>query len=35
MKDIEEFAKNILILMGAMATGWAVCVGGLWLMGVL
>ena len=35
MKDVEEFAKNSLILMGLMAFGWAVCVIGLGGMGVL
>ena len=35
MKDVEEFAKNSLILMGLMSFGWAVCVIGLGGMGVL
>lgn len=35
MKDLEEFAIYSLILMGVMAIGWAVCVVGLSLLGVL
>jgi len=35
MKDLEEFAEYSLLLMGLMAFGWAVCVIGLSLMGVL
>lgn len=35
MKDIEEFAVYSLILMGLMAIGWAVCVVGLGILGVL
>lgn len=35
MKDVEEFAENTLIVLTCMAVGWAVCVGGLWLLGVL
>jgi len=35
MKDIEEFAKNSLILMGLMAFGWTICVIGLGVLGVL
>ena len=35
MKDIEEFAKNTLIIMTLMAIGWAVCVVGLGVLGVL
>ena len=35
MKDIEEFAVRSLILLTGMAIGWAVVVGGLWLLGVL
>lgn len=35
MKIIEEYAKYSLILMGLMATGWAVCVVGLGALGVL
>ena len=34
MKDLEEFAIYSLILMGAMAVGWAVCYIGV-LLGVL
>ena len=35
MKDLEEFAVWSLILLGAMAVGWAVTVAGLWILGVL
>lgn len=35
MKDIEEFAVNGLIVLGVMAISWAVCVVGLWALGVL
>ena len=35
MKDIEEFAVRSLILLTGMVIGWAVVVGGLWLLGVL
>lgn len=35
MKDIEEFAKYSLILMGLMALGWTICVIGLGALGVL
>lgn len=35
MKDLEEFAKYSLILMGLMALGWAICVVGLGAMGLL
>lgn len=35
MKQVEEFAKYTLIIMGLMAFGWAICVAGLWILGVL
>lgn len=35
MKQLEEFAKYTLIVMGLMAFGWAICVIGLGSMGVL
>lgn len=35
MKDLEEFAIWSLILLGAMTVGWAVCVVGLSVLGVL
>ena len=35
MKDIKEFAVYSLILLGAMTVGWAVCVIGLSILGVL
>lgn len=35
MKDLEEFAKYSLILMGLMALGWTICVVGLGAMGLL
>lgn len=35
MKQLKEFALYSLILLGAMAVGWAVCVVGLWALGVL
>lgn len=35
MKDLEEFAKYSLILLGLMTFGWTICVVGLGLMGVL
>lgn len=35
MKDLEEFAKNSLIILTLMAIGWAVCVVGLGVLGVL
>lgn len=34
-KNIEEFAVSSLILLGAMAIGWAVVVIGLGALGVL
>ena len=35
MKDIEEFAKYSLILLGLMAIGWTIVVVGLGVLGVL
>ena len=35
MKDIEEFAKYSLILLGLMALGWTICVVGLGTLGLL
>ena len=34
-KDIEDYAKRSLLLIGLMAFGWAVCVVGLSALGVL
>ena len=34
-RDIEEFAISGLVVLGCMAIGWAVVVGGLWMLGVL
>ena len=35
MKDLEDFAIRMLILIGLMALGWAVVVVGLSILGVL
>lgn len=35
MKDLEDFAIRMLILIGLMALSWAVVVVGLGLMGLL
>lgn len=34
-KDIEEFAISGIVILTCMAIGWAVVVGGLWMLGVL
>lgn len=35
MKDIEEFAARMLLLLSLMAIGWTVCYVGLSLIGCL
>ena len=34
-KNIEEFAISGIVILTCMAIGWAVVVGGLWMLGVL
>lgn len=34
-KYIKDFIVYSSVLLGAMAAGWAVCVVGLWALGVL